>query len=87
VVVVGSGELGLHVAKYVKVKGIEVYGYDVNIEAIDRAERIAGVRKADDLILICTLYAYLLIHLTLQLALTLLRLVLLLPNLPLSLVH
>ncbi|MDQ6666979.1 MAG: hypothetical protein M3Y53_01995, partial [Thermoproteota archaeon] len=30
-------------------KGFEVYGYDANIEAIDRAERIAGIKKADDL--------------------------------------
>jgi len=49
VVVVGLGQLGLPVAKYVKEKGFEVYGYDANIEAIDKAERIAGIKKADDL--------------------------------------
>ena len=42
VVVVGLGQLGLPVAKYVKAKGFEVYGYDANIEAIDRAESVAG---------------------------------------------
>jgi UDP-N-acetyl-D-mannosaminuronic acid dehydrogenase len=49
VVVVGLGQLGLPVAKYVKEKGFEAYGYDANVEAIDRAERTAGIIQADDL--------------------------------------
>jgi molybdopterin/thiamine biosynthesis adenylyltransferase len=35
VLVVGLGGLGLPVAKYVKEKG---FGYDANIEAIDKVE-------------------------------------------------
>src|SRR5919201_4417001 len=48
VLVIGLGQLGLPVAKYVKEKGFETYGYDLSHEAIERAERIAGIRKATD---------------------------------------
>jgi UDP-N-acetyl-D-mannosaminuronic acid dehydrogenase len=48
VLVIGLGQLGLPVAKYVKEKGFETYGYDLSHEAIERAEKIAAIRKATD---------------------------------------
>jgi UDP-N-acetyl-D-mannosaminuronic acid dehydrogenase len=48
VLVVGLGQLGLPVAKYVKEKGFEVYGFDMNIKAIERAEKMAGIKRAQD---------------------------------------
>jgi UDP-N-acetyl-D-mannosaminuronic acid dehydrogenase len=46
VLVIGLGQLGLPVAKYVKEKGFDAYGYDLSQEAIERAERIAAIKKA-----------------------------------------
>ena len=46
VLVIGLGQLGLPVAKYVKEKGFDAYGYDLSHEAIERAERIASIKKA-----------------------------------------
>jgi UDP-N-acetyl-D-mannosaminuronic acid dehydrogenase len=46
VLVIGLGQLGLPVAKYVKEKGFDTYGYDLSHEAIERAERIAAIKKA-----------------------------------------
>ena len=48
VLVVGLGQLGLPVAKYVKERGFDTYGYDISAKAMDRAEKIAGIKKADD---------------------------------------
>src|SRR5919206_3531066 len=49
ILVVGLGQLGLPVAKYVKEKGFDdVYGYDISPKAIDRAEKTAGIKKAMD---------------------------------------
>jgi len=49
ILIVGLGQLGLPVAKYVKEKGFEdVYGYDISPKAIDRAEKTAGIKKATD---------------------------------------
>jgi UDP-N-acetyl-D-mannosaminuronic acid dehydrogenase len=48
VLIVGLGQLGLPVAKYVKEKGFDVYGYDISPEAVDRAEKIAEIKKATD---------------------------------------
>src|SRR5919197_5371118 len=48
VLVIGLGQLGLPVAKYVKQKGFETYGYDLSHDAIERAEKSAGIRKATD---------------------------------------
>jgi UDP-N-acetyl-D-mannosaminuronate dehydrogenase len=46
VVVIGLGQLGLPVAQYIKEKrGFDVYGYDINIKAIDRAEKVAGIKR------------------------------------------
>ncbi|MGB8032784.1 MAG: winged helix-turn-helix domain-containing protein, partial [Nitrososphaeraceae archaeon] len=50
VLVVGLGQLGLPVARYVKEKGFDdVYGYDISPKAMERAEKIAGIKKANDL--------------------------------------
>ncbi len=49
VLVVGLGQLGLPVAKYLIDRGFETYGYDLNNTAMERAERIASVRKATNL--------------------------------------
>jgi UDP-N-acetyl-D-mannosaminuronic acid dehydrogenase len=49
VLIVGLGQLGLPVAKYVKEKGFDdVYGYDISPKAIDRAEKTAGIKNATD---------------------------------------
>ena len=50
VVIIGLGQLGLPVARYVKEKGFDdVYGYDISPKAMERAEKIAGIKKANDL--------------------------------------
>ena len=46
ILVIGLGQLGLPVAKYVKEKGFDVYGYDISAKALERAEKIAGIKKA-----------------------------------------
>jgi UDP-N-acetyl-D-mannosaminuronic acid dehydrogenase len=49
VLIVGLGQLGLPVAKYVKERGFDdVYGYDISHEAMERAEKTAGIKKAND---------------------------------------
>jgi UDP-N-acetyl-D-mannosaminuronic acid dehydrogenase len=48
VLIIGLGQLGLPVAKYVKEKGFDVYGYDISQKAIKRAEMIAATKKADN---------------------------------------
>ena len=49
VLIVGLGQLGLPVAKYVQEKGFDdVYGYDINQNAMDHAERTAGIKRAND---------------------------------------
>lgn len=49
VLVIGLGQLGLPVAKYLKEKGFnDVYGYDISPKAVDRAEKTAGIKKATD---------------------------------------
>ena len=41
--------LTLPVAKYVKEKGFDdAYGYDISPKAMDRAEKTAGIKKAND---------------------------------------
>jgi len=46
VLIVGLGQLGLPVAKYVKERGFDTYGYDISTKAVERAEKIAGIKKA-----------------------------------------
>ena len=48
VLIVGLGQLGLPVAKYVKEKGFDTYGYDSSTNAMDRAEKIGGIKKASN---------------------------------------
>ncbi|KAA2279156.1 NAD(P)-binding domain-containing protein, partial [Candidatus Nitrosocosmicus agrestis] len=38
VVIIGLGQLGLPVAKYVKEHGFDTYGYDINQKAMQSAE-------------------------------------------------
>ena len=48
ILVIGLGQLGLPVAKYVKEKGFDVYGYDNNERAMDNAEQQYGIKKIDN---------------------------------------
>jgi len=48
VLIIGLGQLGLPVAKYVTNKGFNVHGYDISCHAIDRAEKLAAVKRAFD---------------------------------------
>ena len=48
ILVIGLGQLGLPVAKYVKEKGFDVYGYDNNELAMDNAEKQYGIKKIDN---------------------------------------
>jgi len=47
VLIVGLGQLGFPVAKYVKERGFDTYGYDISTKAMERAERIAGIKQID----------------------------------------
>ena len=58
ILVVGLGQLGLPVAKYVKEKGFDVYGYDNNPLVVESAEKQYGIKKVDnfkdiDVFMIC----------------------------------
>lgn len=58
ILVMGLGQLGLPVAKYVKEKGFDVYGYDNNPLVVENAERQYGIKKVDnfrdiDVFMIC----------------------------------
>jgi UDP-N-acetyl-D-mannosaminuronic acid dehydrogenase len=46
VLIIGLGQLGLPVAKYVSEKGFDTFGYDISLHAIERAEKVASVKKA-----------------------------------------
>jgi len=46
VLIVGLGQLGLPVARYVNERGSDTYGYDISHQAIERAEKTTGVKKA-----------------------------------------
>ncbi|MGB6672191.1 MAG: NAD(P)-binding domain-containing protein [Candidatus Nitrosopolaris sp.] len=46
VLIIGLGQLGLPVARYVAEKGFDTYGYDISHRAIERAEMTAAVKKA-----------------------------------------
>ena len=48
VVIIGLGQLGLPVARFVKEKGFDVYGYDINAFTMDRAETEFGIKKITD---------------------------------------
>jgi UDP-N-acetyl-D-mannosaminuronic acid dehydrogenase len=58
VLVIGLGQLGLPVAKYVKQKGFDTYGYDINQNTLDAASKNFGIKKIDsfgdiDVFIIC----------------------------------
>jgi UDP-N-acetyl-D-mannosaminuronic acid dehydrogenase len=48
VIIVGLGQLGLPAARYVKERGFDTHGYDVNTKAIEIAERTLGIKQAID---------------------------------------
>src|SRR5215469_3063049 len=48
VLIIGLGQLGLAAAKYVKERGFDTYGYDINTEAMDIAQRSAGIKQVTD---------------------------------------
>jgi UDP-N-acetyl-D-mannosaminuronic acid dehydrogenase len=48
VLVVGLGQLGLPVAQYVKQRGFDTYGYDMNTRAIKNAESNACIKRASN---------------------------------------
>jgi UDP-N-acetyl-D-mannosaminuronic acid dehydrogenase len=58
VLIIGLGQLGLPIAKYVKDKGFDTYGYDIEQKAIERAEKVASIKRANsfsdfDVYIIC----------------------------------
>lgn len=58
VVVIGLGQLGLPVAKYVKEKGFDTFGYDINSKTMDIAESNYGIKKTStfkdfDVLIVC----------------------------------
>ena len=48
VLINGLGQLGLAGAKYVKERGFDTYGYDINTEAMEIAHRSAGIKQVTD---------------------------------------
>ena len=48
VLIIGLGQLGLAAAKYVKERGFDTYGYDINTEAMEIAHRSAGIKHVTD---------------------------------------
>ena len=58
VLVIGLGQLGLPVAKYVNHKGFDVYGYDINSDAMIKAQEKIGLKTTSsfrnfDIYIIC----------------------------------
>jgi UDP-N-acetyl-D-mannosaminuronic acid dehydrogenase len=47
VLVIGLGQLGLPVAKYVKQRGFETFGYDMNPERMKQAEKNYGIKSIE----------------------------------------
>jgi UDP-N-acetyl-D-mannosaminuronic acid dehydrogenase len=48
VLVVGLGQLGLPVAKYIRERGFDTYGYDISTQAMKRAEKTGSIKKAHE---------------------------------------
>jgi UDP-N-acetyl-D-mannosaminuronic acid dehydrogenase len=46
ILIIGLGRVGLPVARYVKKRGFDVYGYDIDPKVMDNAERTEGIKKA-----------------------------------------
>ncbi len=58
VVIIGLGQLGLPVAKYVKEHGFDTFGYDINQKTMQSAEASYGIKQATnfgdfDVLIIC----------------------------------
>jgi UDP-N-acetyl-D-mannosaminuronate dehydrogenase len=58
VVIIGLGQLGLPVAKYVKEHGFDTYGYDINQKTMQSAETNYGIKQTTnfsdfDVLIIC----------------------------------
>jgi len=58
VLVIGLGQLGLPVAKYIKDRGFETYGFDINLDALELAHRLYGIKNIQnfsdmDVLVIC----------------------------------
>lgn len=59
VLIIGLGQLGLPVAKYIKENtSFDVYGYDISQEAMERAEKVASIKRSDsfsefDIFILC----------------------------------
>lgn len=49
ILVIGLGQLGLPVAKYLTERGFDTYGYDISDTAMERATKTASVRRAANL--------------------------------------
>ena len=47
VLVIGLGQLGLPVAKYVKQRGFETFGYDMNSEKMKQAQKNFGIKSIE----------------------------------------
>jgi len=47
VLVIGLGQLGLPVAKYVKQRGFETFGYDMNSERMKQTEKNFGIKSIE----------------------------------------
>src|SRR5688500_20103142 len=47
VLVIGLGQLGLPVAKYVKESGFETFGYDINTLKMEEAEKNYGIKRIE----------------------------------------
>ena len=48
VLITGLGQLGLAVAKYVKERGFDTYGYDINTNSMEIAKMTAGIKQVTD---------------------------------------
>jgi UDP-N-acetyl-D-mannosaminuronate dehydrogenase len=58
VIIIGLGQLGLPVARYVKEHGFDTYGYDINQKTMQSAETNYGIKQATnfgefDVLIIC----------------------------------
>jgi nucleotide sugar dehydrogenase len=58
VLIIGLGQLGLPVAKYVKERGFETFGYDINPSKVENAEKNYGIKSIEcfddiDIFILC----------------------------------
>jgi len=48
ILIIGLGQVGLPVAKYVKERGFDTYGYDIKSESLDYAKRTCQIKQTVD---------------------------------------